>query len=135
MQKDATENIACIACGADVRSEALFCYNCGGAVATQTDSEMTQNVETIHAEVDTERNATDAVRTSKPHLSVVTGKAAKPERKPLTAAMLRRKRASNRQPIEIVWEEPSRPSIMFVVASIVLTVLTVLILAIALYLK
>ena len=33
-------NEVCNACGADVRPQALFCYNCGGAVGEKT-SEVT----------------------------------------------------------------------------------------------
>jgi hypothetical protein len=49
--------------------------------------------------------------------------------------MLRRKRAYNRQPVEVVWEEPETPSRVFVIASVVLTVMVVIILAAAFYLK
>jgi hypothetical protein len=136
MPKDATKKVACIACGADVRSEALFCYNCGGAVAAQPHSDrVVEQVETKQQETLAAPQADESIPESKADVPVVTGTGADTRRKPLTSAMLRRKRASNRQPVEVIWEEPARPSMMFVVASVILTILTVLILAAALYLK
>ena len=136
MTKNAVENVACIACGADVRSEALYCYNCGGAVATQPDPERgaEQGEPKQHVNVAPTQGA-ESITQPRLDVRVESTTGENTQRKPLTSAMLRRKRASNRQPVEVIWEEPSRPSMMFVVASIIVTILTVLILAAALYLK
>jgi len=136
MPKEAVENVACITCGADVRSEALYCYNCGGVVATQPAPERAaEQAEKKQRETVAAPRGAESVTESRPDVPVVSTTGANPQRKPLTSAMLRRKRASNRQPVEVIWEEPSRPSMIFVVASIIVTILTVLILAAALYLK
>ena len=136
MQKAATDNVVCIACGTDVRSEALFCYNCGGAVAVQSEAA---------ADAIGESESEERVFASPPEKIVsptasgtpdANGAAAvKSEPKPLSAAMLRRKRAYNRQPVEVVWKEPGRPSVAFVITSVVFTIFAALLLAAALYLK
>jgi hypothetical protein len=140
MPRHAEENVVCIACGAGVRREALFCYNCGGAVAVDAGgvnkaNPKDESVESKLADHLAETKVDEMVPESKLGGDQPKFTAAKNERKPLTAAMLRRKRASNRQPVEIVWEEPSQPSMLFAIASAVLTLLTALILAAALYLK
>lgn len=134
MPKTATDNVACIACGADVRSEALFCYNCGGAIASSPVMQAQAEIAEPNGERDLRDQLPDKspIEMSKP---VVKDAAVKTDRKPLTAAMLRRKRAYNRQPIEVVWEEPETHSMVFIIASVILTVLVVIILAAAFYLK
>jgi hypothetical protein len=138
MPKAATDNVVCIACGADVRSEALFCYNCGGAIAVHPDAASGA------AEVPVESEPNESVFAPTPEKiapapivepAITNGSAAKAERKPLSAAMLRRKRAYNRQPVEVVWKEPAMPSLMFVIASVIITIFAALILAAAFYLK
>lgn len=140
MQKTATDNVVCIACGADVRSEAMFCYNCGGAVVVHPESAADTNLAT--AVLGAERDQTVSPSTPEEIVpptaagpAATNGSAAKPERKPLSAAMLRRKRAYNRQPVEVVWEEPGNPSVTFVITSVVFTIIAALLLAAALYLK
>lgn len=142
MQKAVSENVICIACGADVRSEALFCYNCGGAVAIHPESPTIEEPSVSEATPAEPRNPVDSVLeppgvTTKPLVKELASKDSLVEKdaKPLTAAMMRRKRASNRQPVEIAWEEPAQPSMLFVVMSVVLTVLTVFILIGVLYLR
>jgi hypothetical protein len=138
-QKTATDNVVCISCGADVRSEALFCYNCGGAIAVHPEAAEAKSngaaAEQAPAEKVTEKDA-DKIAV-KPDVAAADAKnkAARTDRKPLTAAMLRRKRAYNRQPVEVVWQEPSQPSPLFVIASVVFTIFAAILLAAALYLK
>ncbi|MEP7213975.1 MAG: zinc ribbon domain-containing protein [Acidobacteriota bacterium] len=140
MQKAATDNVVCIACGADVRSEALFCYNCGGAVVVQPKPAVDTKSADAVVEAEPEQMVASAtpekiVPPTETGTAVTNGSTAKPESKPLSAAMLRRKRAYNRQPVEVVWEEPRKPSVTFVITSIVFTLIAALLLAAALYLK
>ena len=138
MSKAATDNVACIACGADVRSEALFCYNCGGAIAVHPGAAPDTKIADKKAAYDpspSEPRRPDADVPTPAANDAVAKSAVKTERKPLTAAMLRRKRAYNRQPIEVVWEEPKTHSMLFVIASVVLTILVAIILGAVFYLK
>ena len=42
MTEIAVENKLCSSCGAEIRAEALFCYNCGGAVQKGADDDSTE---------------------------------------------------------------------------------------------
>ena len=112
MSETAIETAVCSACGADVRNESLFCYNCGERV-----KETLADIETPSA--DTEK----AVRPgSRPPLR--------------TAASLRKqRRAYNRQPVEISWEPPAGSPAGFVITTIVLAVGALVLLLLALYLR
>jgi len=112
MSETAIETAVCSSCGADVRDESVFCYSCGerveGTVTSSDDAPATKE------------NA------------VLPG-----SRPPLrTAASLRKKRrAFNRQPVEISWEPPSGSPTGFVITTIVLAVGALVLLLLALYLR
>ena len=104
----------CEACNAEVRSESLFCYNCGAAVAK--------------AEPVVETPVNEA---SKP---VVKEKDTRPPLR--SAASLRKhRRAANRQPVQITWVEPDGSSLPFVITTIVLVVGALILLVLAFYLR
>ncbi|MGI8810942.1 MAG: hypothetical protein ACR2IH_00245 [Pyrinomonadaceae bacterium] len=128
----AITNVICMACGVDVRSDALFCYGCGAAVvdgaATQTEA-VEQPVAETFAEAD---NAIPADAATK---SINATETNAPDRRPLTAAMLRRKKASNRQPVEVEWQVPENDSMLFAIVSVGLTLFAILVLIVALYLR
>jgi hypothetical protein len=136
----ATDNVVCISCGADVRSESLFCYNCGGSVAKGPVSSEGKGDESDpgrSADASGARANESANKPPSPALRPSAGpeSPSKVGGKPLTAAMLRRKRAYNRQAVEVVWEEPEGRPTVFAIASAILTIIAALILAAALYLK
>lgn len=139
MPSAATDNVVCISCGADVRSEALFCYNCGGSVAKGSVSLEAMDKSDTGRMADAGTSTANESRDKPPAPTIRT--AAEPESfskvdgKPLTAAMLRRKRAYNRQAVQVVWEEPEGRPTVFAIASVILTIIAALILAAALYLK
>ena len=136
MPKVATENVMCIACGADVRSEALFCYNCGGAVASQTEMNGATNDEQSSGEIPSAaRSGIAGVMEPADRSEDVVRPQLKKEPKPLTPDRLRKKRASNRQPVEVFWEAPASSSNAFIIASIGITIAAAIVLALALYLK
>ena len=136
------ENVICITFGVEVRNGAIFCYNCGSAVARDsrgeqsfevpdTDADADEEVETISAddaEIEKALAATEKPADKKPG----TGLA---KRRPLTAAMLRRKKAYNRKPVEIVWEEPESDSPVFLIVSLTLALIAFLILLTVFYIK
>ena len=112
MSETAVETAVCGACGADVRDESVFCYNCGERVVTEP------------ATADSAPKEPEIFRApgSKPPLR--------------TAASLRKeRRASNRQPVEISWEQRTGSPISFVITTIVLVIGALVLLGLALYLR
>ena len=114
MMSDTALQIAvCSSCGAEVRDQSLFCYNCGTKVIE--DSPAAEVAEPVTPEPS----------------------AAPPARPPLkSAAELRKqRRALSRQPVEVSWETPSRSPIGFVITTIILTLAALVFLLLALYLR
>ncbi len=113
MAEIVVEKAVCGKCGAAVRDESLFCYNCGGAVAAEP-----------IVEPPTEPVAATAVAELR-------------ERPPLTSAASLRKhrRAANRQRLEVTWERPDGTPVAFVIGTIVLTVGALVLLLLAGYLR
>ena len=110
---------ACNACGADVRDESIFCYNCGERVRNEEPFVETAAVaENSSAVVEN----SSAVAVSRPPLR--------------SAASLRKqRRAYNRQPVEFTWEPADRPPVGFVITTIVLVFGSLVLLLLALYLR
>lgn len=120
MTETFVENIVCMACGTEVRPEALFCYHCGGPVA-----ELDQKNKNNHHE---KTGFTGNVRNIKK--SEDTGK--------LRSASSLRNRARNLEPqkVEIIWEpHQDAPNMWFVAITLILTCLAVLIYLAAIYLR
>jgi len=129
------ENQICETCGADVRPQALFCYNCGGADGVQIEKTEnkteSKNGNNKSGDVLLKNNFKEEIKeetAEKPANSESNGDVRKievtaetikkdkkadvfEEAKLKSAASLRRK-AKSIQPkeIEIVWEEPERIS-------------------------
>jgi predicted amidophosphoribosyltransferase len=112
MSETTIEKVACQGCGADVRDESQFCYNCGEAVTAKTKDS--------HPVVEDE--VPDAALAARPPLR--------------SAATLRKqKRAFNRQPLEVSWEQRSDSPVGFVITTIVLVTAAFVLLFLALYLR
>ncbi len=162
MAEVAVEIPACKGCGADVRSESLFCYSCGAALNADADPagaviekepEAAADAASVgKANEKVPQAVTDSVSVAKANEKVpeVTTDAASvadanekvPEaavgtRPPLTsAASLRKKRrAFDRQPVRISWEPPDRQPTGFIVATIALTIAAGILLGLAFYLR
>ncbi len=138
MSEITVENQICNACGAEVRKGALFCYNCGGAVAPRItapkaekiDDENQVYVEENKVENGNKVNGTKPENNSKnePESLRVTAEkpVLEPEVRPETnlksAASLRKKpKIIQNKKIEIIWEEYNdAPNIRFVLAAVVL---------------
>ena len=105
--------VLCDLCGAEIREGSLFCYNCGTAVPAT--SEAVAVAEPVVLERATENDVRPPLRSA--------------------ASLRRQRRAYNRQPLEVTWEPKAGTSIVFVVASIILTAGAVVLLLIALYLR
>jgi hypothetical protein len=106
-EKTAVEKAVCEKCGADVRDESLFCYNCGGSIT---------------------KVAVTAVEHGPKEMT---------PRPPLkSAASLRKhRRAFNRQPVEVSWVPRDGSPVVFVAATLVLTVAALVLLLLAFYLR
>ena len=115
MAETLAEISVCDSCGVDVRDESLYCYNCGERVRAE-DKAVEKN-------------------DHQPETEVAVAKA--PERPPLrSAASLRKqRRAYNRQPVEVSWEQPNGSPVGFIITTVVLAVGALVLLVLALYLR
>ena len=156
MTENPVENLVCHACGAPLRPHALFCYNCGSAVAPEIEKKVSDDAsgddfpgDEIVDEYKTQtlvKPASDEnydAPIQKPTETLVEDKpgkksAVQTEAKLKSAAALRR---SGRTPVqkktvEVVWEEPeSAPNVWFLVVAFVLALFAVGILLAMLYIR
>jgi hypothetical protein len=156
MTENPVENPVCQACGAPLRPQALFCYNCGSAVAPEIE-------ETAHDEaaddifpgdeivdkyktqtlVKTDSDENHDAPIQKPTDTLVEDKPEKNSTAPTgaklkSAAALRRsgRTAAQKKTVEVVWEEPeSAPNVWFLVVAFVLALFAVGILLAMLYIR
>ncbi len=120
----AVETAVCDICGAEVRDGSQFCYNCGGAVSNGEEPEaIPPPVEPIVA------HATD------PDNGVATKVDYDPAKRRAERAERRRVRASNREPVEIVWEPREGVSWAFVAGSVIFAILALVIVIMAFYFR
>jgi ribosomal protein L40E len=136
----------CRACGADVRPQALFCYNCGSAVAPnaplvennnkKVESDWFQD-KPVEEEFETED---EIIADKEPDVDEIA-EDEKAEKRDLSkmdsAAQLRRRGKSiQKKRVEVVWEEhDNAPNGWFIFFAVVLTILAVVIWIISTYLE
>src|SRR5215210_6792017 len=126
MAETLVKNRVCNACGADVRSGASFCYNCGSSVIAEPLSpekngnndvgEKTEKFLFPEKTFEDEKiQAVENKETAEKTEAEITAEA-KPELK--SAASMRRKpKTIQRKRIEVAWEEPaSAPNVWFLLA-------------------
>ncbi len=153
MAETIVENQICNACGADVRTDALFCYNCGGAVATEPvagDDDKKGKVSDVWLRENiVENGKNDSIPDKQKNDSEdsVTSESIfeKPDKKPdmqteaklKSAASLRKKSATyQKKQIEVVWEEyENAPNGWFIAVALILTLFAIGVLFLAIYLK
>ncbi len=156
MAETFVKNRICVACGADVRDNAAFCYNCGGAVAAEIpgdnnggkksagDNLLKENTAEVfenthdffqvkeaadefNEKVLLEENAEMAVAKAETNAQTKLQSA---------AAMRKKPKVVKAKQIEIVWEEHENvPNVWFVLAAVILTLFAAGILYLALYLR
>ena len=138
MAETVVENRVCSACGTDIRSNALFCYNCGGTVAP----EVVIALKDKKNFVDEEKNGDNAESAEHPVGEVPVEqpipKPDLPEQPKLQSAAAMRRKSKNLQPkrIEIIWEEhENAPNVWFIAVAIFITLLAAGILYLALQFK
>lgn len=148
MTETAVENKVCRHCGADVRPDTQFCYNCGGSLAPEN-----KNGSTSSQTVDETNNGEIPKPTTKLELleaenAFVTKPATVEESKiveaPKTeepqlksaATMRRKSKIVEPKQVEVIWEEhENAPNLWFILAALLLTAFAVAIYYVASYLK
>ncbi|HXG83831.1 MAG TPA: zinc ribbon domain-containing protein [Pyrinomonadaceae bacterium] len=157
MAQTFVENKICGVCGADVRPNALFCYNCGGAITVETKAEEKSPEKPFVYKIKKEKVKKEKVKKEpeqtvfdeKTEQKVIVADAeikepekdknleAEPKRELKSAASLRRKSKSlERKIVEVVWEEhENAPNVWFISVAVVLAIVAAVILFLAMYLK
>ncbi len=112
MSETAIQTAACAGCRAEVRDESVFCYNCGDRIKTEpADNE----IEPKEDEIARRPGSTPLLRSA--------------------ASMRKQRRAFNREPLQIRWEQRTAPATGFVFTTAVLVVGVLVLLLLALYLR
>ena len=162
MTGTAVEKEICTECGAEIRAEAAFCYNCGGEVKPidtsvasddvseawlredikdeslqtekpdEVDKPIVMPLEVIGDEVD-EAVSYEETSVTEPK----TKTRVKPKIKMKSAASLRKKPKSlERKTVEVVWEErEGNANVWFIAMSVLITLLVAGLFLLAMYLK
>lgn len=142
MAETAVKNQICQHCGAEVRPNTQFCYNCGGSLATEIENvPIAQNI--VESNNGNESKPTsklkleDALVAPIPKPEVVEESKIEEETKLKSAATMRRKsKVFQPKRVEVIWEEyENAPDLWFVLAAVLLTLLAIGIFYMALYLK
>lgn len=146
----------CRACGADVRPQALFCYNCGSAVAPEVP--LAENNQGRKDKKWIEKDPAALARTENPPDKSAAGKNAPGGKPPAVngelkgaensnnekaaeglksaASMRRRGKPVQKKRVEIVWEEhDNAPNGWFILVAVGLTILAVAIWIVSTYLE
>lgn len=162
-EKLVLEKQICAACGVDVRPQALFCYNCGAAVAAENDLKTDGKTEVSDAwyrdgltagakttnlnehDVPIQKPLDEPLE--KPSDDLPETPAAADEKNPppkqferlKTAASMRQKNRVKTIPkkkVEVVWEQPeTAPNVWFIIAAVMITAVAVGVLLAMLWIK
>ncbi len=147
------ENQVCDACGADVRKGALFCYNCGGEVASEIVVARNDKIEIVDnsrfqeniskengtefkpSKVKTKREIRD-ISVEEPLTKPIEKTSLNEEAKLKSAAMRRKSKIIQPKKVEVVWEEhENTPNIWFILVAVFLTIFAAVILFLAIRMK
>ena len=121
MAEIVAESLICNACGADIRDESQFCYNCGETITDLTDRRL-------------QHSAPELVRPTE-NGSELQAVKTEPEKLRSAASLRKRQKIFNLSPAEYSWEKRTGPSPVFVIAAILLTIFAGVLLFLALYLR
>lgn len=143
MAETTVENRVCNACGADMRPNTLFCYNCGESLAPKilSDAKDEEKVSDVwfRENISEEKNGGN-LKENKAVVEATDRPIPKPtlsEEPPLKSAAAMRRQSKAYQPkrVEIIWEEYDAPNGWFILAAMLITLFVVGILFLAIYLK
>ena len=114
----------CEKCGADVRRDSLYCYNCGGSLEKENTASEPASIQDPEINVVSTNGSTDDVAVIKEGPGLPS------------AASIRKQKAFRRKPVEIKWEPVDESSDRtLLVVSIAFFGFAMLVVAIALYFK
>ncbi len=154
MAETIIENQVCNACGADVREGALFCYNCGGNLASEIavakndknealgDIQFQESIfdgngdDSKQSGVETKQEIKEIFK-EEPIAKPIEKSNLNKETKLESAATVRRKSKSIQpKKVEIIWEEhENAPNVWFILVAIFLTIVAAVILFLAIRMK
>ncbi len=137
MTETSVKNEVCRHCGADVRPNSQFCYNCGGALAAATAANTKDSPKIVEPNNGDSSKQTTKLKLAEPS-AVPLSKPEIQEDSQLKSAASMRRKSKIYQPkqVEIIWEEPENaPNVWFILAAIVLTLFAVAVFYLAIYLK
>jgi predicted amidophosphoribosyltransferase len=136
MAETTTENIVCENCGADVRENTVFCYNCGERVTAEEVDEAP------HVTADTNGSAKEEMshetRDALDDLAerLKQDEADSTDKLAAAAAERRKARVSPRKKKEVVWEPADDgPGILFVLITLLICVISAVIVLLTVYWK
>lgn len=144
MPKVAVEILVCEACGAAVREGSAFCYSCGESVSGLNLAEVATQAEDARDVPDdvgmSNAEPIDRRRTKLNDLNIETERSGNPliekrSRLQSTSALRKRTKIVKRKPVEVIWVEREKPSPMFVIISIVLTLFAGVLMFLAFYIR
>lgn len=127
MPETAVKTSVCDICGFEVRPESLFCYNCGGSVSEPGLDGRLEVAEKVDASGMQDAEASANGNTS--------GTKFDPAARRAERAQKRNVRASNRQPVEIVWEPATGVGWPFIVGSTVFIIIALALFLAAYYVR
>ncbi len=156
MPETSVENQICNACSTNVREGALFCYSCGGQVASQIAVAKNDKNETVVPErfqetiIEENENGAESKQTEvelKPEVKeiyveetigkpVIEPSLLEADKLKSAAAMRGKSKLIKPKKVEVVWEEhENAPNVWFILVALVLTILAIVILFLAIRMK
>jgi hypothetical protein len=116
LSETVVEKTECPKCGADVRPESQFCYNCGGRIEAELGAETSNNGDEW---------ITDPLAEKRPAPGLKTAREIK-----------RRERVFQRRAKEVAWEPAdSEPNVQLIVVTVIAVLFTLAVIIIASYLS
>jgi uncharacterized OB-fold protein len=116
----------CGKCGAEVRPDTAFCYNCGASVTGEAEASPNGQLVVENRESVVTNGASAKLEDRRPS----------PPKYESAAGLRRRSRLESRKPVEVTWEpETESVNLTFVIASICLLVVAIILIVAAMYLK
>ena len=116
LSETVVEKTECPKCGADVRPDTQFCYNCGGPISKQTLNEISSTNGAAISETNDEKRPAPGLRSAR--------------------EIKRRERVFERRTKEVVWEPVlTTPNAQLIVVAAVVILFTVVVIILAFYLR
>ena len=116
LSETAVEKTECPKCGADIRPDTQFCYNCGGSVAKEIVNEISPTNGAAISKTDDEKRPAPGLRSAR--------------------EIKRRERVFERRTKEVVWEPVlTTPNTQLIVVAVIIILFTVAVIILAFYLR